>query len=159
MEFCTSDSAALASNQTDLSSPQQSWMPSRSVGHQLILPVVLVESTARLDVWRGHRLSSRCSLCSLLRGLIGWRLIQHHLIAMIALCCPLTRLTLCNIRYIGHVHMTQAAGRKIMENPGDSIGVRKSVSQDFCRRLGLQHHRQILLLRCRPWSRHVAWAC
>jgi len=30
--------------------------------------------------------------------------------------------------------MTQATGRKIMENPGDSIGVRKSVSQDFCTR-------------------------
>jgi len=53
-EFCTSDSAALASNQTDLSSPQQSWMPSRSVDHQLMLPVVLVESTARLPMLAGR---------------------------------------------------------------------------------------------------------
>jgi hypothetical protein len=42
-EFCTSDSAALASNQTDLSSPQQSWMLSQSVDHQLMLSMVLVE--------------------------------------------------------------------------------------------------------------------
>ena len=54
MEFCTSDSAVLASNQTDLSSPQKSWMPSQSIGHQLILPVVLVESTARLPMLAGH---------------------------------------------------------------------------------------------------------
>ena len=38
----------------------------------------------------------------------------------------------------------------IMENPGDSIGMRNFVCQDFCRRLGLQYHRQILLLRCQP---------
>jgi len=44
MEFYTSDSAALASNQIDLSSPQQSWTPSQSVDHQLMLPMVLVES-------------------------------------------------------------------------------------------------------------------
>ena len=50
MEFCTSDSAALASNQTNLSSPQQSWMLSQSVDHQLMLPMVLVESTARLPM-------------------------------------------------------------------------------------------------------------
>ena len=54
MEFCTSNSAALASNQTDLSSPQQSWMPSRSAGHQLMLPVVLVESMARLLMLAGR---------------------------------------------------------------------------------------------------------
>jgi hypothetical protein len=44
------DSAALALSQTDLSSPQQSWMPSRSVGHRPMLPVVQVESTARLPM-------------------------------------------------------------------------------------------------------------
>ena len=50
-EFCTSDSTALASNQTDLSSAQQSWMPSQSTDHQLMLPVVvLVESTAKLPM-------------------------------------------------------------------------------------------------------------
>ena len=54
MEFCTSDSAALPSNQTDLSSPQQSWMPSRFVDHQLMLLVVLVESTARLPMQAGR---------------------------------------------------------------------------------------------------------
>ena len=53
-ELCTSDFAALASNQTNLSSPQQSWMPSRSVGHQLMPPVMLVESTARLPMLAGH---------------------------------------------------------------------------------------------------------
>ena len=54
MEFCTLDSATLASNQTDLSSPQQSWMPSQSVDHQLMLPVVLMESSARLPMLAGH---------------------------------------------------------------------------------------------------------
>ena len=54
MEFCTSDSAALVSNQTDLSSPQQSWMPSGSADYQLMSPVVLVESTARLPMRAGH---------------------------------------------------------------------------------------------------------
>ena len=54
MEFYTSDSAALASNQIDLSSPQQSWMPSQSVDHQLMLPVVLVESSARLPILAEH---------------------------------------------------------------------------------------------------------
>jgi len=53
-EFCTSNSAALALSQTDLSSPQQSWMPSRSVDHQLMLPVVLVESMARLPMPAGR---------------------------------------------------------------------------------------------------------
>ena len=54
IEFSTSDSAALASNQTDLSSPQQSWTPSQSVDHQLMLPMVLVESTARLPMLAGR---------------------------------------------------------------------------------------------------------
>ena len=54
MEFYTSDSAALASNQTDLSSPQQSWMPSQSVDHQLMLPMMLVESMARLPMSAGR---------------------------------------------------------------------------------------------------------
>jgi len=54
MEFCTSDSATLASNQTDLSSPQQSWMPSQSADYQLMLPVVLVKSMARLPMLAGH---------------------------------------------------------------------------------------------------------
>jgi hypothetical protein len=54
MEFSTSDSAALASNKTDLSSPQQSWMSSRPADYQLMPPVVLVESTARLPMLAGH---------------------------------------------------------------------------------------------------------
>ena len=59
MEFYTLDSAALASNQTDLSSPQQSWMSSQSADHQLMLPVVslpvvLVESTAKLPMLVVH---------------------------------------------------------------------------------------------------------
>ena len=58
MEFCTSDSAALASNQTDLSSLQQSWMPCRFVDHQLILPMVQVESTARLPMLAGRLVRS-----------------------------------------------------------------------------------------------------
>ena len=58
MEFCISDSATLALNQTNLSSPQQSSMPSPSVDHQLMLPVVLVESTARLPMLAGHLVRS-----------------------------------------------------------------------------------------------------
>ena len=54
MEFCTSDSAALASNQTDLLSPQQFWTPSQSANHQLMLPLVLVETTAMLPMLAGH---------------------------------------------------------------------------------------------------------
>ena len=54
IEFCTLDSAALASNQTDLSSPQQSWMPCQSADHQLMLPVALVELSARLPMLAGH---------------------------------------------------------------------------------------------------------
>jgi len=50
MEFCTSDFAASASNQTDLSSLQQSWMPSQSVDHQLMLAIVLVELSAKLPM-------------------------------------------------------------------------------------------------------------
>jgi hypothetical protein len=53
-EFCTSDSAALASNQTNLSSSQQSWTPSQTAGHQLMLLVALVESSARLPMLAGH---------------------------------------------------------------------------------------------------------
>ena len=53
-EFCTSDFAALASNQTDLSSPQQSWMPSQSADHQLMLLIVLVELSAKLAMLAGH---------------------------------------------------------------------------------------------------------
>ena len=54
IEFCTSDSTALASNQTDLSSPQQSWMSSRSVDYQLMSPVVLVEPMAKLPMLAGR---------------------------------------------------------------------------------------------------------
>ena len=52
-EFYTSYSATLASNETDLSSPQQSWMSSRSVDYQLMPPVVLVEPTAKLPMLAG----------------------------------------------------------------------------------------------------------
>ena len=55
MEFCTSDSAALASNQIDLSSPQQSWTSSKSVDHQLMLAVVLVKLSAKPPMLVVHR--------------------------------------------------------------------------------------------------------
>ena len=54
MELCTSDSAALASDQTDLSSLQQSWMPSQSVDHQLMLAIALVELSAELPMPAVH---------------------------------------------------------------------------------------------------------
>jgi hypothetical protein len=54
MEFCTSDSTALASNQTDLSSAQQSWMPSQSADHQLMLAVALVKLSARMPTLAVH---------------------------------------------------------------------------------------------------------
>ena len=54
MELCISNSAALALSQIDLSSLRQSWMPSQSVDHQLMPPVVLVESSARLPMLAGH---------------------------------------------------------------------------------------------------------
>ena len=54
IEFCISNSAALASNQTDLSSPQQSWMPSQSADHQLMLPGMLVELSSRLPMLARH---------------------------------------------------------------------------------------------------------
>ena len=52
--------------------------------------------------------------------------------------------------YVGHIHMTNIAGCRVMEYPSNPIGVRKSGHKDLCRRLGLYHHLQILLLRCRP---------
>ena len=52
--------------------------------------------------------------------------------------------------YVGHIHMAYVAGRRIMEYPSNSIGVRMSGHKNLCRRLGLYHHRQILLLGCRP---------
>jgi hypothetical protein len=58
MEFCTSDSAALASNQTDLSSLQQSWMPSQSADHQLMLAVTLVKPSAELPMLAVHWVQS-----------------------------------------------------------------------------------------------------
>ena len=54
MEFCTSDFVALASNQNDLSSPQQSWTPSQSVDHQLMLAIALVELSAELPMPAVH---------------------------------------------------------------------------------------------------------
>ena len=54
MEFCTSDSAALASNQTDPSSLQQSWMPSQSADRQLMLAVVQVKLSAELPMLAVH---------------------------------------------------------------------------------------------------------
>jgi len=50
MEFCTSDSTALASDQTNLSSLQQSWMPSQSADQQMLLIVTLVKLLARLPM-------------------------------------------------------------------------------------------------------------
>jgi len=54
MEFCTSDSTALASDQTDLSSLQQSWMPSQSADHQLMLVVALVMLSVGLPMLVVH---------------------------------------------------------------------------------------------------------
>ena len=111
MEFCTSGSTALASNQTDPSSPQQSWMPSQSADHQLMLLAALVESSARLPML----------------GLIGWRLVEHHLITMTILHCLLARLLLCHLRFIGHIHVMHKTSCKVMEHPGDSIGMRNPI--------------------------------
>jgi len=47
---CTSNSAALAASQTNLSSLQQSWMASQSVDQQLMLTVMLVKLSARLPM-------------------------------------------------------------------------------------------------------------
>jgi len=58
MEFYTSDSSALASDQTDLSSLQQSWMPSQSVDHQLMLAVALVKLLAELPILAVHWVQS-----------------------------------------------------------------------------------------------------
>jgi len=54
MEFCTLDSATLASSQTDPSSLQQSWMPSQSADHQLMLVVALVKLSAKLPMLIVH---------------------------------------------------------------------------------------------------------
>jgi hypothetical protein len=48
MAFCTLDSAALALSQTDLSSPQQSWMSNQSVNQRMTLTVTLLKLLARL---------------------------------------------------------------------------------------------------------------
>ena len=54
MEFCTSDSVALASNRTDPSSLQQSWMPSQSASHQSMLTVALAKLLAMLPMLVEH---------------------------------------------------------------------------------------------------------
>jgi len=54
MASCTSNSAALALSQTDLSSLQQSWTPSQSVDHQLMLAIALVELSAELPMPAVH---------------------------------------------------------------------------------------------------------
>ena len=48
MEFFTSNSAALALSQTDLSLIQQSWMPNQSADQWMTLIVPLVKLSARL---------------------------------------------------------------------------------------------------------------